>query len=403
MKLNFPVPTNIYWKNFRSRADIVVNRGGTRSSKSFSLLQLLFVKAAQEHNKRFLFLRKTFPSLRLSSLADWRSMIGMMNAWPMVKEEKQEHNYIINRNLIHFDSLDDPQKKKSTNWNYIFFEEMTDFTYDDFRTMKLYLSRDPGKDKNQIFGAFNPIDENSWVKTELIDKGIYDIDEIVSTWKDNAQNLHSDVIKYIQDLELQDSNFHRIYTLGQWGRLENLIYTNWDIASIPERASIIETIYGIDFGFSNPCAIVRVDLCDGTFYATELLYKSKLTPNELLDEIDRVIGPNMKEKYIFCDNAEPAMIQSISEAGYNAWPAEKDVRDGINRVKRFHFHITPNSPNLIKEARGYSYKKNKDGRMLEEPIKFHDHLMDGLRYALHTYYVRFYQEDATICIGGSSM
>ena len=106
----------------------------------------------------------------------------------------------------------------------VYFADKPDFFIDDFRTMKLYLSADPGNDMNQIYCAFNPIDENHWIKTELIDKKNFDVEEIVSTWRDNVQNLHHQVIKYIQDLIKQDENFNRIYNLGQWGKLDNIIY-----------------------------------------------------------------------------------------------------------------------------------------------------------------------------------
>ncbi len=203
--------TKIFQRNLESRAEIVINRGGTRSSKSYSILQLIIFKALSEKKKRFLFLRKTFPALRLSSLPDFRGIIADLGLYPYIKEEKQEHNFWVNGNLIHFDSLDDPQKKKSSKWNYIIFEEFTDFFLTDFLTMRLYLSADPGDGMNQIFCPFNPIDENHWIKTELIDKKNFDVEEIVSTWRDNVQNLHPQVVKYIQDLIKQDENFNSGY------------------------------------------------------------------------------------------------------------------------------------------------------------------------------------------------
>ncbi|GAG85165.1 unnamed protein product [marine sediment metagenome] len=33
----------------------------------------------------------------------------------------------------------------------------------------------------------------------------------------------------------------------------------------------------------------------------------------------------------------------------------------------------------------YKYKTDKDGNALDEPVKNNDHLVDALRYCLHTY------------------
>jgi phage terminase large subunit len=413
--------TNVLKRNLLSTARITINRGGTRSSKSYSLIQLLLIKALLEKKKKFLFLRKTFPSLRISSITDFQMIASDMGIWPLIRAEKQMNNYWLAGNLIHFDSLDKPEKKKSTSWNYIFFEEMPDFTFDDFKTMQLYLSAHPGPDgisyevsrgiqvqvKNQIYGALNPIDEYCWVKTELLDKETWDTNEIVSTYLDNINNLHPDVVKAIRDLEKQDHNFYLVYTLGKWGKLENIIYSNWSIIprmDLPNDRQIIETIYGVDFGYSHPAAIVRIDFTDSCCYEQELLYQAKLTPDQFVEKALELIPYSHRDKYIFCDNAEPATIEMMCNAGLNAYSADKDVRNGINCVKMQDCRITEDSVNLIKEKRGYAYKKDKDGRVIEgEPIKFNDHAVDAERYAIYTYLSQFGSSSGEIFTGGSAV
>lgn len=330
-----------------------------------------------------------------------------MGLWPYIRQEKITNDYWLNGNLIHFDSLDKPEKKKSTSWNYIFFEEMPDFTLEDFQTMQLYLSAHPGPDgityrpivdnldvmvhvKNQIYGALNPIDEYCWIKTELLDSSAWDTNEIVSTYKDNAKNLHPDVIKAIQDLELQDENFYRVYACALWGKLENIIYSNWTIIKrmdFPNERQIIDTVYGLDFGYSHPAALIRIDFTDSHCYEQELLYQTKLKPDQLVERVLELIPrDHHRSKNIYCDSAEPATIQMLCDAGLNAMPANKDVRNGINCVKMQDCRITEDSINLIKEKRGYAYKKDKDGHVKEgEPVKFNDHACDAERMAIFTY------------------
>ena len=47
--------------------------------------------------------------------------------------------------------------------------------------------------------------------------------------------------------------------------------------------------------------------------------------------------------------------------------------------------ITKSSVNLIKEIESYSWKTDLNGNILEEPVKFNDHALDALRYAVYSY------------------
>jgi len=207
-------------------------------------------------------------------------------------------------------------------------------------------------------------------------------------------NLDEYTINDIKNLEEQDYNFYRVYTLGEWGRLENLIYSNWDILPInhfPKDPD--EIIYGLDFGFNNPTAMVKIQFKDKCIYEEELIYQSSLTPDKLITRLDDLLPANHKKnKLIYCDSENAEAIQMLQNAGYNAMPAEKgknSVFDGITRVKMAgKIHISMDSVNLIREKRGYSWKVTKDKKTLDEPVKFNDHLMDAERYALYMYLPR---------------
>jgi phage terminase large subunit len=87
---------------------------------------------------------------------------------------------------------------------------------------------------------------------------------------------------------------------------------------------------------------------------------------------------------LFCDNAEPKTIEELIRAGYNAKPADKDVTEGIRKVKSLPLYVTRRSVNLIKELKSYKWKVTKDGKVLDEPVKFNDHACDALRYGVFT-------------------
>jgi len=266
-------------------------------------------------------------------------------------------------------------------------EEATDFTYEDFRTLQLRLSAPVQEGEiNQLFMSFNPIDAFHWIKSQVIEKEP-SVDEIISTYQDNPF-LNPEYIKILLNLKETDLNYWRIYGEGEWGVLENLIYRNWDTVH-PDRwpEDFAFTIYGLDFGFNNPSALIQIGIKDGEPYERELLYESGLTNTQLIEQLDDLI-PN-KSDYIFADTAEPARIEEIDQAGFNVYPSDKSVTDGLDYVKSQPVHIHQESENLIKEKRGYKYKETRDGQVLDEPLKFNDHLMDAERYALYTFYIMF--------------
>lgn len=378
--------TRLFYRNRDSTAKIVCNRGGTRSGKSWAIAQVLFLdKFFNEKNKKFLVLRKTLPSLKLAALADFKKFVQDYGLENRIVEEKQSLNYYYrpNKNYLHFGALDDPDKIRSTAWNYIWTQEATDFTYEDYLELKRRLSEPSGDGRrNQLFMCLNPTDEYSWIKEKVLDKE-KDVDEIHSTHLDNPF-LSDD---YRQDLEAlieQDINHYRIYVQGEWGRLEDLIYRNWTtVQEIPEG----EVVYGLDFGFVNPSALVKCTIVDRgkgrrEAYMQELLYEPELTNADLISRLKRLIP---RRAPLYADPAEPARIKEIYDEGYNVLEADKRVLDGIDFLKSLKLFVHEESLNLSKELKAYSRRKDKQGRLLEEPIKYRDHGVDAMRYALYTH------------------
>jgi len=372
--------TNIFFKNNFSDKNIIVNIGGARSSKSFSILQLMFLLTIKYKNKKILITRKTRPALKLSSYFDFKKIIEEAGYSGYFIENKTDLSFFIagKKNYIFFRSLDDPEKIKSTEFNFIFMEEANEFTYEDYQQLKLRLSAKTNDVPNKMFLALNPV--QCWVQDRLLNDN--EVEIIKSTYKDNPF-LSQDYIKMLEDLKNQDENLYRIYALGEFSQLPNIIYHDWDIVSEEKYNNInVETIYGLDFGFNNPTALVEVKFYDNEIYCKELIYQTGLTNQDLISRLKNYISG---KRYLFADCAEPSRIKEIYDAGYNIHESDKSVKDGIDYLKRFKIHITSESVNMIKEIKSYSWKTDKSGKLLDEPVKFNDHLMDALRYAVYTY------------------
>lgn len=379
--------TAIFYRNLQSQAKVILNRGSARSSKSYSILQVLVYRFLQERKKKILILRKTLPSLRISTWLAFKEIISSLGMSNFIKEEKQFLNYYLEDNFIHFGSLDDLEKIKSSEWNYIFMEEATEFDYTDYQILKLRLSA-PTKitERNQIILAFNPIDEFHWIKEKLMPIEM-DLEEIHSTYKDNPF-LSEDYKQSLEDLAFQDPNFYRIYALGEWGRLENLIYRNWEVCQI-NPSDVLDTFYGLDFGFNEPSALVKIQTSktnNKILYITEMLYQTNLTNSELIDRMHKLI--DKKHSPIFADSAEPDRIKEIKLAGFNVKLAKKIILDGIDSVKRYQLKIDKYSVNIHKELKAYSWKVDRNGTPIDTPIEFLDHSLSALRYGIHSYLLR---------------
>lgn len=146
-----------------------------------------------------------------------------------------------------------------------------------------------------------------------------------------------------------------------------------------------EIIYGLDFGFNQQTGLLEIGIKDNEYYLRELIYETKLTNQDLISRMCELIKD--KNAFIYADNAEPDRIEEIHRAGFfGIRAADKSVKDGLDYCKRLKFYTLESNVNLNAEVYSYKYKEDKNsGIVLDEPVKFRDHLMDCKRYACYTH------------------
>jgi len=389
--------SKVYYKYKKALEDgheLILNYGGARSSKSYSTAQLKIHRFLTLKKYSQLWLRKTLPSLKRSILRDFYTIMsyyGLKSGLHYhINKTDMLATCLYNGNTIDFVGLDNPEKAKSSQWNEIWMEEATDFSFDDYLQMDLRTSAPVHNKgiKNTLTLTYNPIDEFHWIKEKIFDNNSIKKAIIHSTYKDNPA-LQSLYKQRIENLINQDINYYRVYAKGLWGRLENLIYSNWSEFKnhIPEGDDVI---YGLDFGYVNESVLDKITLkrqkkgLPTKAFVEELIYESGLTNEMLIKRMDEVL-PN-KKVMIYADHNKPDFIDKIKEAGYcNVFLAKKEVLTGIDTVKKYQLHIHQSATNTLKEIKSYSWKTDKNKRVLEEPVKFMDHAMDAIRYALHSH------------------
>jgi len=362
----------------QARAKEVVVYGGAGSGKSYTVAQFLIIdKLLSQRNKYLLIARKYNPSLRLTSYRLVLDVLNKLNV-PYLEHKVDQTIELPRRNVIFFRGIDEPEKIKSAEFNYIWMEEATEFEYGDYLQLKLRLRR-ATETKNQMYLTYNPLD--GWTKKQFYDRVDSDV-EVLHTWYKDNPFLDEEYVQTLEKLIEQDEAFYRIYALGEYAEIKNKIYSNYTITN-EMPASFDEVIYGLDFGYNNPTACLRIGIKDNNIYILDELYERYKTNQELIEMLrDFITEPNAP---VYCDSAEPQRIQELIQAGYYAMPSDKSVKDGIDFIKRHKIYISGNCANTIKEIESYKWREDKEGNLLEEPVKFMDHTMDALRYAVYTH------------------
>jgi phage terminase large subunit len=309
------------------------------------------------------------PTLRATAMRDFFNILQGLNVYTEDNHNKTENIYNLHGNEIEFFGLDEPQKVRSRRRDYLWINEANELSQESFRQLNMRTNK-------QLFMDFNPSDEFHWIYDDVLTRK--DARLIVSTYRDNPF-LPKEVVKEIEHFRELDPNYWNIYGLGQRGVSSVRIYTRWElIDSLPEG----EMVYGLDFGWNHPTALTRVVLKDDDVYTQEVIYESYITNQDLIKKMND-IGID-KNTYMFADSAEPQRIEEIKKAGYNIYPADKDVKKGIDTIKSRRLFVDKASSNALKELKSYSWK-TKDDRVLDEPVKIRDDFVDSLRYAVHSY------------------
>jgi len=350
------------------------------------MTQILIKKFFTERNKNIGIARKTMPALRMTAMRTTTEMLRDYNLYGMCRHSLSG-NYIEApdlRNRIQFFSLDNPERIKSTEFNYIWMEEANEFTWDDFITLKTRLSGKTTEDeRNHIYLTLNPSDANGWIPKRLI--GQRGVKLLRSTYKDNPY-IEDTYKQELEKLKELDPNYYRIYALGEWGELKGRIYNNWRIACETEWPDQFdEMVHGIDWGFNNPTAVVDVGFRDGIVYLKERIYETNLTNADVIRQLRDGTTPQQRAELWMADSAEPDRIMELQQAGFNCQPVDKvqnSIRSGIDLCRQQSLRVHPDSVNIKKELDSYKWRDASDGTSMDEPLKFNDHAMDAMRYAL---------------------
>jgi len=341
--------------------------GGTRSGKTYGIIQYLIVKALQEP-QNITIVRRTVPSLKRSVIKDFKEIMLDLGIWSNDSYNISDRVYSFsNGSLISFVNTDDAEKLRGVKSDILFIDEASEQHEEAYFQLSI-------RTKGEIILAFNPT-----VSPYHFLRGMDDIEVFNTTYKDNPY-LPEQMVKEIESLETKNPKYWKIYGLGEYAVNEKAVFNNFQIL---EEMPVHELIgFGLDFGFSNdPTALVAVHRHHDMLYCRELMYDTGLTTTDIINRLKSLnIG---KTDEIWADSAEPRLIEEIYRSGFNIKPVKKgpdSINFGISVLQNFAIVVDSKSTHLIDELYSYEYRTDKNGIVLNKPQDFNNHLIDALRY-----------------------
>ncbi len=343
-----------------------LNEGGTSSSKTYSIIQLIILIAKSSIKPLILsIVSESLPHLKRGAIRDFKEIMG--NMYDPRAYNKSDFVYTFpNGSVIEFFGIDDPRKGRGGRRDILFINECNNISYDSYMELDM---------RTRMFTMldWNPVAE-FWVH----DKDLFNHPENVyihSTYMDAKHVLPEAVVERIESLKDEDENWWNVYGLGILGQLENLIWPHWQkCMDLP--AKYRSWAYGLDHGYAHPLALTKVYFTDTGTYWDEVIHERGLTNADLIERMT-----HLERADVYADPARPDNNEELKRAGWNVIAANNDVQIGLDVVKRSPLFITERSTNLIREVRGYQRKVEKaTGRVLEAPLKINDDGMDSGRY-----------------------
>lgn len=386
--------SKVFWMIYdacQSRPRYVSNRGGTRSGKTYSILQFLhlLIPKADKFGDITSVVSESMPHLKRGAMRDFEDIVGH----PLLNDPHWNATDCIytydNGAKLEFFSVDSSDKVLGPKRKRLFENECNHIPYETHRQLAvrttgiIFLDYNPAA----VFWAIEKIE----VKQNCLSLHTTYLDNVDADTGESF--LSPEQIAEIEDNK-SDANWWKVYGLGEIGTLEGLIFNFEDCDTLPsvnEMDSLVE-IQGLDFGFTNdPTARVQIvaDPRKKIAWMRQRCYRTHMQNKHIIEDLEQDgVGKRIE---IFADCAEPKSIADIKDAGFNVIPCDKDAPVKSDKLKfqlqwmqGWKLYVTKDSLDFRKELRNYTWDKDKDGKPLNQPIDKWNHMIDSARYALWT-------------------
>lgn len=377
----------------------IYNFPGGRGSAKSSFIGLEITKGVMDDptgNSNAIIFRAVGETLRDSVFAQILWSIDTLEAtdlWEATVSPMQ-CKFFPTGAVILFRGLNDPRKLKSIKprqgyFRYVWFEEYCELPGEGFsRSVVQSVMRGKGP-KPLIFRSFNPpISANNWANQAIAtpDKRALTVH---TTYQDVPPEWLGDA--FLEEAERLKEVNPRAYEHEYEGKPVGTgadVFENLEIRTITEEEinNLVSVYQGVDFGFSDPTAFVRVayDKKKEAVYLLDEIYQRRLSNQALAEDIK---NRGYHEWRITGDCADPRSIADLNATGL--WVSKCLKYPGCIQYRiRWMQHrkiiIDPaRTPNAHREFIGYAYKVDKNGTVLPDLVEGAEHTIDATAYALN--------------------
>ena len=363
--MNLEINTTISFEHLLdSKKRITQHIGGTRSGKTYAILQYIIVKAIEESNT-ITIVRKTIPSLKRTVMKDFKDILTKLNLWSDERFNITDRVYKLYNSTIQFISVDDADKLRGIKSDILFIDEASEVDEESYFQLSIRTT-------NRIILAYNPtISPYHWIRQ------MQDCERFTTTYKDNVY-LEREVVQGIEELQHKNEKYWKIYGLGEFAPNERAVY-KFDVVDEIEGEFVA---FGLDWGYSqDPTAVVAVYRNGEDIYVHEVMYDKGLVMKDIGDKLTKLGLDRTYE--VWCDSSEPRSVEELYRLGFNAKAVKKgpdSIKFGIAVLQNYNIKVTKQSQNLINEIYAYQYATDKHGYVTDVPEGGLDHLLDALRY-----------------------
>lgn len=395
-----------YGKFWRSKNFYRVVKGSRGSKKSKTTALNFITRLLKYPWANLLVVRRYSNTNKQSAYTDFKWACNQLKVAHLFKFNESLPEITLKKTgqKILFRGLDDELKITSITVDvgilcWVWFEEAYQIeTEDKFSTVveSIRGSLDVPDFFKQITVTFNPWNERHWLKRVFFDEETRRSDTLAltTTYRCNEWLDEIDRQRY-EDLYVTNSRRARIVCDGEWGVAEGLVFENtrveeFDIQKTVQRVK--ETTAGMDFGFTqDPTTLicVAVDFENKRLY----LYNEHYQKAMLTDDIVKMLkDKGMQRSYISADSAEKRLIAEIRSKGIDgivpSLKGKGSIMQGIQFMQGFEIIIHPSCEHTIEEFNTYTFKQDKEGNWLNEPIDANNHIIDAVRYSLERYHIQ---------------
>jgi len=206
------VPINPNLSFLRQNIDkkrIFVHQGGTRSGKTYSIIQWIIETCCQYSGLTISICRAEYSTLKATAMLDFFELLKQEGMYNEANHNKTDKTYMLNGNRVEFFGLDEAQKVKGRKRHLLYINEANEIEEESWRQLTLRTT-------GRIIIDYNPNMHEHWIYDKVLTRD--DVAYIHSTYKDN-HFLLPDQIAEIERYKTTDPDYYRVYGLGERAKL----------------------------------------------------------------------------------------------------------------------------------------------------------------------------------------